>query len=784
MTASKRHHADSARSTAGQRRDTVLVLALVLFAASPAASQPLDLDLDGEVRVETDVTYLNRHMLGLSPVPQSFRDLDPSIPPDAEVAARADALGDSADVDLNGSVDSSTDSVYISRYILGLTTVPPQFRTLDPSIPSDLEIAHRIEPLLAAVPGTPTPTPTRTPTRTITSTPSSTPTSTPSVTPTVTPTQTPTSANTPTSTPTATPTATATDTATITPSVTPTTTPSDTPTQTPTATPTDTPTTTPTATPTDSPTQTPTETPTGTATETPGDTPTEAPTDTPTRTPTSTRTETPTRTPTRTATNTRTETHTRTATRTPTDTPTVTPTDTATLTPTPCGEGHGARPWSDAYGSVNDDRGQSIGVDATGNLFIAGRFADTVDFGCGPLTAFTFPHLGNTITDVFLAKYSPTGKHLWSQRFGAQSNDQGTAVAVDGGGNVLLTGFFANLVSFGGDTLASAGGFDIFLAKYDGDGAHLWSRRFGTPSQEDQAYRVASDASGNVLLAGAIEAAVDFGGGTIGGFGPVNTVDAFVARFAGSDGTHLWSRAMGSTGNDRANAVAADAAGNVIVAGEFSGTVDFGGGNLASAGASDVFVAKYAAGDGAHLWSMRLGGTGSDAATGLAVDGNSNIIVTGRFSTTVNFGGGNLTSSGSTDVFVAKYAGADGAHLWSRHGGGALGDGGDAVALDADGNPVVTGFFAGSDVDLGGALLDSAGGQDIFLAKYAAADGAHLWSRRFGGTGDDRAGAVALDGTGHLALTGYFPSSIDFGQGILSSAGNNDVFVALLEPTP
>jgi hypothetical protein len=126
---------------------------------------------------------------------------------------------------------------------------------------------------------------------------------------------------------------------------------------------------------------------------------------------------------------------------------------------------------------------------------------------------------------------------------------------------------------------------------------------------------------------------------------------------------HLWSRGFGSTSFDQSLGVAVDASGNVVVTGVFRDTVDFGGGPLTSAGIGDVFVAKYSASDGSHLWSRGFGSTSSAAGLGVAVDANGDVVVTGVFSDTVDFGGGPLTSAGIGDVFVAKYSASDGTNL-------------------------------------------------------------------------------------------------------------------------
>jgi hypothetical protein len=107
----------------------------------------LDADMDGLVTVGTDVVYLARRLLGLAAVPPSFRTLDPGIPPDADVRAKIDGAAPALDVDGNGLVNVGTDLVYVARRRLGLTPVPPSFRTLDPTIPPDPAIAGAVDAL-------------------------------------------------------------------------------------------------------------------------------------------------------------------------------------------------------------------------------------------------------------------------------------------------------------------------------------------------------------------------------------------------------------------------------------------------------------------------------------------------------------------------------------------------------------------------------------------------------------------------------------------------------------
>lgn len=125
-----------------------LICDIGAYEASAPFPSPLDVDLNGAIEVSTDLVYISCYLLGLPPVPASFRTFNPSIPPDSTISANIAALGASLDVDGNGIVDVATDIVYIARHLLGLAPVPPSFRVVDPTIPSDADITAQINALL------------------------------------------------------------------------------------------------------------------------------------------------------------------------------------------------------------------------------------------------------------------------------------------------------------------------------------------------------------------------------------------------------------------------------------------------------------------------------------------------------------------------------------------------------------------------------------------------------------------------------------------------------------
>ena len=430
----------------------------------------------------------------------------------------------------------------------------------------------------------------------------------------------------------------------------------------------------------------------------------------------------------------------------------------------------GSHVWSKSFGDAALIQfGESVAVDSGDNVVLAGYFEGTVNFGGANLSS-----PGDD--DAFLARFDTDGNHLWSKSFGDSIFDQNAlSVAVAADGSILLAGGFQGDVDFGGGALSSTGSFDIFVANFDADGNHIWSKSFGSNLSEI-AQGVAVDSNGNVVLAGYIGGDVDFGGGTLTGAG---FRDVFVAKFE-SDGDHIWSRSFGETDHQQADSVALDPSGNVFITGEFRGTVDFGGGPFVNPGGPfqpNIFLARFDS-NGNHIWSGSFGDEPSDVGNGVAAD-SSGVYATGYIGGTTDFGGGPLTSHGSTDVFMAKLDTA-GNFAWHSRGGDDGERSPDEVATDAAGNVFVVGDFAG-EVDLGGGVLRSAGPRwaDVFVVKYDQ-DGNHIWSKSFGDEDGDHARAMTLDSSGNLFVAGSFRGTLDFGGGDLTNTDDifSDMFLA------
>jgi hypothetical protein len=425
-------------------------------------------------------------------------------------------------------------------------------------------------------------------------------------------------------------------------------------------------------------------------------------------------------------------------------------------------------------------------VDSTGNVVVVGQYQGIVDLGDGPITSFTNPISGPTV-DAFVAKYSSGGAPIWSRGIGGNASDAASDVAVDSGGNVVVTGYQgSSQVDYGGGTLGTRGSNDIFVAKYESPtGGHVWSKTVGGTGP-DFGGAVAVDTGGNLFVTGYMSMSsggVDFGGGALFSAGGA---DAFLVKYSSSAGAHVWSKRFGGAGTDLGMAVDTDSLGNVYVAGTFEGSVNFGGETLTSAGGRDIFVAKYTAA-GQHVWSKRFGGTLGEDARGVAVDAAGDVFVTGQFLGSINFGGLDLPSAGFEDIFLAKLSGPSGNHVWSKRlGSSSAPDAGYGVAVDGAGNVAITGFFAGSVNFGGGAILAQV--YDIFVAKYDSA-GNYISARRFGdpaGLFDSQYGdGIAMSSSGTVFITGHFLGTLDFGAGGSATSifgGGSDAFLANVGP--
>jgi hypothetical protein len=305
--------------------------------------------------------------------------------------------------------------------------------------------------------------------------------------------------------------------------------------------------------------------------------------------------------------------------------------------------------WSERFGSDKPDWGSSVSVGPDA-VVMTGWFWRTVDFGGGALTS-----LGDS-WDGVVASFSPSGEHRWSKRLGGNGHDGISQGAVDGNGNVVVTGLYVGPADFGSGPLTFAGLSDIFLAKFTASGAPLWSKGFGNLGWSGGG-AITTDNQNNVIVTGGFEGPIDFGTGAVTSEcepGVPTCRDGFIAEFSG-DGVTRWSeRFGGSTGDDTGASVTADESGNVYLSGIFYGSASLPGGfMLQSSGAADVFMAKLS-GTGIPVWAAAFGGPEADAAGRVQILANGSLLAVGAFRGSSRFGDARVTSTGDSDVYVIE----------------------------------------------------------------------------------------------------------------------------------
>jgi len=362
---------------------------------------------------------------------------------------------------------------------------------------------------------------------------------------------------------------------------------------------------------------------------------------------------------------------------------------------------NGKQFWVKRYnGPANgEDFATAIAVDGSGYVYVT---------GCSFVTSSGAGDDEEPIYDYATVKYGPDGKQLWVNRYNGSGNDNDTAwaIAVDGSGNIYVTG----------GSVGSGTGADYATIKYNAKGQQLWVNRYNGPANgSDEARAIALDGSGNIYVTGQSWSS--------------GTKDDYTTIKYSANGQQLWVKRYNGPANswDQANTIAVDGSGNVYVTGRSDGITTL----------ADYATIKYST-NGKKLWARRCNwpDNGYDEARAIAVDASGNVYVTGQ----------SWSSVTEYDYATIKYS-ANGQQLWeNRYNGPYNGfDGAWAIAVDGSGNVYITGESNGSgSVDV-----------DYATIKYNAS-GKQVWIDRYTGpkNGWDWAWAIAADRWGDVYVTG------------------------------
>lgn len=324
-----------------------------------------------------------------------------------------------------------------------------------------------------------------------------------------------------------------------------------------------------------------------------------------------------------------------------------------------------------------------------------------------------------------------------------------------------------------------------------------WALSFGSQNNE-RSSSIEVDSEGNVFVSGTFQNSLELNpngsGGTVNSNGGLD----FYIQKSDNTGSFLWGRSFGGVADDDVYSMVSNSLGEIIITGEFRGTVDFDPGagtySLTSNGFGDVFVLKLDS-QGSLIWVKSFGGNFVDVGQAVDLDSQENIIVAGFFSESVNFnpnsGNSFSNSIGLEDCFVVKLDGF-GDFVWVKTFGGVSTEYINDIRIDANDNIITTGYFFG-EVDFNPSfdqsILSSIANADVFIQKLNSV-GEFLWVKSFGGQDFDSGNSIDVDQTGNIYSVGRFSGQVDFdpgfGSNLLSSNGQNpnspDCFIEKLNP--
>lgn len=442
--------------------------------------------------------------------------------------------------------------------------------------------------------------------------------------------------------------------------------------------------------------------------------------------------------------------------------------------------------WAKRFGGMGSDGGRSIALDNAGNVYTAGYMSDTVEFLIGTETLQLVSVDGSA--DIIITKQDADGNFLWAKQMGGAMASQADNIAVDGQGNLIITGSFTETVDFdpgSGVFEMTAIYRDIYIASLTSDGDFLWAKQIGS-DYDDNGQSIAIDPSdGSILITGYYTGTADFDPGP--GYFELTTAylgdyEIFLLKLD-ANGNFTWAVSIGGgEGWDFGQGVAVNSNSEIYLTGAFEAIADFDPGaevyemtaSFGALGRTDGFVCKLGS-NGRFIWAKQFGDVENDWAYSIAIDDNDNIYTTGMFNGTVDFdpgAGQTILTSDMWDVMIWKLD-TDGNLVWVRNiVTGSFEAWGNAITVDKLGNPYVTGYFKGTaDFDPGEGEYNLTAGAyyEIFISKLSAA-GDFAWATAMGGNtwydiNTQQGNAIVVDDDDNVYSSGEFESFTDFDPG-------------------
>ena len=428
--------------------------------------------------------------------------------------------------------------------------------------------------------------------------------------------------------------------------------------------------------------------------------------------------------------------------------------------------------WSSSASAANPAVLISVESSTNNEVVVAGIISGSTTMSLGSQSITSSQNI-----EPWIAKGDANGNWQWIQKVTVTGTSSYAEVdiadiSVAPNGDIFATGRFYESISFGSISLTSTGYYDTWVAKLSANGQWVWAEALRGNGDYDgtlvtsidwiQSTSITTDSNNAVTIGGFFLGNTDAGNsgdGINGNQLDLNDAEIFVAKYSNS-GFSEWIDDARGQGFQVVNSMVADNSNNVWISTTFEVSMTFGT-VTANAGINEVPIglAKISS---SGIWqsAYATSGSGNSLVTGIDVDSQNNLYMSGSFSGSVTIGN-QLNSAGEDDAFVASMS-SNGAWQWAKSVGGSSYDTGSAVQYDEATGYTILGLSSQSSLSFGSQSFSTRGFNDSVVVTFNS-NGNEVAMFDAGSSTDDSLSDIALMPNGALLVAGNYNSTIDFG---------------------
>ena len=429
--------------------------------------------------------------------------------------------------------------------------------------------------------------------------------------------------------------------------------------------------------------------------------------------------------------------------------------------------------WATSIFGEKNEQIETISKTSDGGYILGGSFnSSTVQ-----VEGEELKNIG-TNNEGMVVKLGPNNEVEWTSLISGNLYENIYSVTeLVGGGYVAVGNFNSGKANVGTLTINNTGStYDGMIIRYDSSGSAVWVKAIGENTAQDCLSSVYATKDGGYVVGGYFQNGINLGGSnnlqTSGGY------EGMVIKYNGSN-EEQWSKAIGGTSDDHITSVMETSDGDLLIAGDFSTSIEVDGTSLQNQGSSDGMLIKYrkiAEGNYELAWAKNIGGDAQDYIQSVTETTKGDYVVAGYFhSQSIQLTTTTLQSQGSSDGIIIKYN-KQGDEQWATNLGGTSDEQLSSIVATDDGGFLVGGYFKNT-ITVEGNTLNSLGNADALLVKYSENNSVEL-VKAIGGNLDDKINTVAEIGQREYVSAGVFQTTrLQIGDNIFINQGAQDAFV-------